>query len=140
MRLNSERRLGDRYISSRVSDVPCPRWLVDRPRLDPEQRCELPEDLVKTDRLPGRHVEDPSADARCVGRPQIRFDDVADVDEIARLPPVAIHDRWLAPSQGFEEARDDRRIRGMGILTRTKYVEVPQSTRLQTVDASEDGT
>src|SRR5829696_1475549 len=70
MRLNSERRLG-RHIGCRMSNVPCPRWLVNRPGLNPEQRCELPEDLVETDRLPGRHVEDPSADARCVGRPQI---------------------------------------------------------------------
>jgi hypothetical protein len=39
VRLESERRLGGRYIGCRVPDVPFPRGLVDRLRLDPEQHC-----------------------------------------------------------------------------------------------------
>ena len=55
-----------------------------------------------------------------VGRGEVRGDDVGDVREVARLEPVAVHDRVAPVEQRVDEQRDHRRVGRVGSLARRR--------------------
>ena len=69
---------------------------------------------------------------------EVRGDDVGDVGEVARLEPVAVHDRVAAVEQRVDEERDHRRVGRVGALPRAVHVEVAQRDRLEPVELGED--
>ncbi len=59
---------------------------------------------------------------------QVGLHDVVDVGEVARLRAVAVHLERLPAQPPLDEARDDRRVLRLRVLTRAEDVEVAQPT------------
>src|SRR5207244_10647400 len=67
------------------------------------------------------------------GRGEQRVDDIADVNEVARLQPVAEDDRLLAAGHPLEEDRHDAALEA-GVLPRPIYVREPERDVRSAVD------
>src|ERR1700682_6682400 len=71
-------------------------------------------------------------------REQVRLNDVADVAEIARRLPVAVDGDRYAGEHRCRPPWNHRRVRALGILSRTEHVEVSQSHARGSIAAIED--
>ena len=57
----------------------------------------------------------------------MRAHHIVDVDVVARLLAIAVHDQRAAAHRLAQEVRDDRRMGGGQVLTRTVGIEDPQA-------------
>src|SRR5438309_2227677 len=71
-------------------------------------------------------VERASARAVCIGSPNRRVDDVADIREVARLLAVTVDRDLLALVDGSDETRNGRGVLRVRALPRAEHVEVSE--------------
>src|SRR5678815_5503936 len=95
-----------------------------RDSIDPEELGEEDDDVRDGVCVPAAHVEDLARHVGSLGGEEIGLYHVGDEGEIARLQPVAMDLDGLAPQSPEDETRDDLRVVGLGVLARTKDVEI----------------
>src|SRR6185437_11027692 len=110
--LPAELAPGAARVDHRADDVAEPRLAVRGLFADPRGAAACGVQLVDARRNPGADVVRAAAPSH--GREQ-RGDDVADVDEIALLLPVAEDDCFLAARHALEEDRDDAAFEARGL-------------------------
>ena len=77
--------------------------------------------------MTGADVQNGSGGIRALQGAGDRVDDIVDVDEVARLLPVAVDQGWAAFGERGVEVRDHTGIRRTRILPRTEHVEKTQT-------------
>src|SRR5262249_58115659 len=92
-------------------------------------------DVQQADAIAAADVERLAGRRGRPGGEQVGLDDVVDIREVSRLRAVAVHLERLAAKAPLDEARDDRSVLGLRILTRSEDVEVPEPDRLDVVEA-----
>src|SRR5882724_1974202 len=103
-----------------------------------QEALESRDDVQEAHAISAADVEDLARRGRRVAGEPVGLHDVVDVGEVARLRAVAVHLERLTAQPPLDEARDDRRILRLRILTRAEDVEVAQADRLDVVEASPD--
>src|SRR5208337_1146552 len=117
-----------------VTHVTNPRLFVDgldlRAGLRPNRRKEL----VEARATAPRHVDHATRGARCTGRKNIGLHGIRYEREVPGLLPIPIDPGRLTVEASADKARDHRRILALGILPRTKDVEVPKRHGLEAIE------
>src|SRR5437867_1662632 len=136
-RLVAQQRLGLADVGLRMEDVPGPGLVVDRGQVLAEVGADQLHQPVERDPLAAGDVDGLAGDPWGGAGEQAGLDRVLHVGEVARVLAVAEDARPLVGEQRLDEARDDRRVLGRGVLARPEHVEVAERHRLETVDPRE---
>src|ERR1017187_2038982 len=72
------------------------------------------------------------------GGEQVSLDDVGDVTEVPAGLPVAVDADGFVPHHGRNPFRDHSRIRSIGVLTRTEYIEIPEADGGEPITTAKD--
>jgi len=88
---------------------------------------------VDAHRLAGADVDEPPRGLRRPARKHVRFDEVLDGDEIARLLAIPVDGDLLLPQELPDEPGNHARVRGILVLSRAEDVEVAQRHRFETI-------
>ena len=88
--------------------------------------------------LAGADVEHHATYAVRKASEQVGLHHVIYISKVARLFSIAVDDGANAPQRRFDKARNNCRVRGVGILTRAEHVEVTKGNSREAVNSMED--
>ena len=137
LRLIPEMFLRARNIRLRVLDVARTRIRINRRDIFTRDFIDLLEHRIHGDPIAARHIEDLPGYTGYRAREKIRFHDVLDVCEVARLEAIAVDCRALTLKHGGNEEGQHAAILRRGILSRTEDIEITKRHSLQAVRATE---
>ena len=116
--------LGKTGICLRVFDITLAFRLINRLNLRTEDSVQQIDQLVERNLRSGGNIKDRGGRQRDLSRTKVRFDDVLNVREIARLRPIPEDDRTAPFRQLPDEQGNHGGVLAVKILTRTEYVEI----------------
>src|SRR5437762_10605000 len=118
-------------------DVPCARWIVGSLALVSDNFLECRKGLVQVHAVTASDIEDLARDGlrRSLACQQVRGDNILNKSEVAALRAIAVNGRLLAAQHDSDELGHHARVLRCWILPRSKYIEVPQRDRFQSIAA-----
>src|SRR5438046_7936672 len=126
-----------RNIRLRVLDVARTRIRINRRDIFTRDFIDLLEHRIHGDPIAARHIEDLPGYTGYRARDKIRFHDVLDVCEVARLEAIAVDCRALALKYGGSEEGRHAAILRRGIQSRAEDSDTQKRHSLKAVHRTE---